>query len=151
MTRGFRSIGLAVAALVAAAALAACSGRPAAPTAAAAGGARTLVVDGGQVTVRATWLGPQAGPVFEVVLDTHAVDLDGIDLVALATLRADGASPVAPSSWDAPKGGHHRAGTLVFPATTPDGKPAIAADARSLELTVRDVAGVPERTFRWTP
>jgi hypothetical protein len=111
-------------------------------------GERTRVVDGGQVTVRVTWDGPAAGPVFDVVLDTHAVDLDGYDLTRLATLRTDDGREIAPASWEAPKGGHHRSGRLVFPATSPDGT-ALLSGARGVELLIRDVAGVPERSFRW--
>jgi hypothetical protein len=112
-------------------------------------GDRTRVVDGGQVTVRVSWDGPAAGPVFDVVLDTHAVDLDGYDLTRLATLRTDDGREAAPASWEAPAGGHHRSGKLVFPAATPDGK-ALLTGARGVELLIRDVAGVPERSFRWT-
>jgi hypothetical protein len=106
---------------------------------------------GGQVTVAVTWPGRAAGLVFRVALDTHAVDLDGYDLRQLAVLRTEQGVEVRPSGWDAPPGGHHRAGTLAFPATTPDGQPVLRADTRSLELVIRDVAGVPERTYRWTP
>jgi hypothetical protein len=52
-----------------------------APDPAAPGAAQTS--EGGQVTVKVTWKGTQgadAGPVFAVALDTHSVDLDGIDL-----------------------------------------------------------------------
>ena len=102
--------------------------------------------EGGQVTVAATWNGPNAGPVFTVALDTHSVDLDGIDLSSLAVLRTP-AGDVAATEWAAPKGGHHRSGELRFPATTPDGRPTLGMGP--VELVVRDVAGVPERSFRW--
>jgi hypothetical protein len=82
-------------------------------------------------------------------MDTHAVDLDGYDLKQLAALRIDGGREVEPVGWDAPKGGHHREGTLTFPATA-DGRPLVESDARTIELIIRDVAGVPERSFRWT-
>ena len=64
-------------------------------------------------------------------------------------LRAEGGREVAPSGWDAPKGGHHREGTLTFPAAAADGAPVIGPDTRAVELVVRDVAGVPERRFQW--
>ena len=83
-------------------------------------------------------------------MDTHAVDLDGFDLKQLAVLRVDGRE-IQPAGWDAPKGGHHRSGTLSFPATGSDGRPLITADTRSIELLIRDVAGVPERVFVWRP
>jgi hypothetical protein len=119
--------------------------------AAAVSGALTQTNEGGQVTIKATWQGISTGPVFDVVLDTHAVDLDGYDLTQLAMLRIDGAREIQSTSWDAPKGGHHRAGTLTFPATAADGSALIAPDTRTIELVIRDIAGVPERVFRWTP
>jgi hypothetical protein len=64
--------------------------QPADTAPAAVSGAMTQTNEGGQVTIKATWQGPSAGPIFDVVLDTHAVDLDGYDLTQLATLRIDG-------------------------------------------------------------
>ncbi|MEO7910400.1 MAG: hypothetical protein ABIV47_12195 [Roseiflexaceae bacterium] len=114
-------------------------------------GAMTQTNEGGQVTIKATWQGRSAGPIFDVVLDTHAVDLDGYDLQQLAILRIDGAREIQPTGWDAPKGGHHRAGTLTFPATAADGSALIVPDTRTIELVIHDIAGVTERVFRWTP
>jgi hypothetical protein len=129
--------------------LAACgTARQAATT---TGTAATQRSEGGQVTVAVTWGGKQAGPVFRVVMDTHAVDLDGYDLRQLAALRVAGGREVRPSGWDAPEGGHHREGTLTFPSRLPDGSPTIGPAAGTVELIVRDVAGLPERTFRWIP
>lgn len=114
-------------------------------------GAATQKSEGGQVTVAVTWPGLGAGSTLRVTLDTHAVDLDGYDLRQLAVLRIDGARELQPTGWDAPAGGHHREGSLTFPATFPDGGATIGPSTRSVELIIRDVAGVPERTFRWTP
>lgn len=113
-------------------------------------GGVTQTSEGGQVTVAATWQGPRAGPVFRVALDTHSVDLGGYDLRQLAVLRTDQGREVRPSGWDAPISSHHREGTLTFPATGSDGQPLIRPSTRTIELISRDVAGVPERTFRWT-
>jgi hypothetical protein len=136
--------GLLVVALV----LAACgTARQAATT---AGTEATQRSEGGQVTVAVTWGGKETGPVFRVVMDTHAVDLDGYDLRQLAVLRAGGRE-VRPSGWDAPKGGHHREGTLTFPSASADGSPTMGPAAGTVELVIRDIAGVPERIFRWTP
>lgn len=137
--------GLLVVALV----LAACgTARQAATT---TGTGATQRSEGGQVTVAVTWGGNEAGPVFRVVMDTHAVDLDGYDLRQLAALRAADGREIRPSGWDAPAGGHHREGTLTFPATAADGSPAIGPSTGTVELVIRDVAGVPERVFRWVP
>lgn len=126
------------------------TGGPAA--AAPAGPAGTAQVsEGGQVTVAVTWQGRSAGLSFAVMLDTHSVELDGYDLRELAVLRTDQGVEVAPSGWDAPPGGHHRKGTLTFPTTTAAGQPVFTATTRELVLVIRDVAGVPERSFRWQP
>ena len=109
---------------------------------------RTRVSEGGQVTITATWQDPAPGPAFTIVMDTHAVDLDGYDLTQLAVLRVDNGPELTPVSWDAPAGGHHREGTLTFPAEQ-GGKPIIDVTTRAVELVVRDVAGVPVRVLTW--
>lgn len=105
--------------------------------------------EAGSVTMVIVLKGVAAGPTFSVTMDTHSVDLDSYDLSALAALRTDNGREVRPIAWNAPNGGHHRSGELVFPATAPDGLPVIQADTRMIELLVRDVAGVPERSFQW--
>ena len=123
-----------------------------APGPTAPGAAQTS--EGGQVTVKVTWKGAQgadAGPVFAVALDTHSVDLDGIDLRTLAVLRTSDGREAQPTSWNAPKGGHHREGELTFPATATDGSPLNGATTETITLTIRDIAGVAERSFQWSP
>ena len=97
----------------------------------------------GPVTVIATLL-PVAGDRvrFEDKLDTHSVELDGYQLEAGVSLRNDrGAS--APAAVESPSGsGHHRAVTVAFPAS-------VALGAKYVELVVRDLGGVQERTLRW--
>lgn len=120
----------------------------AAPSAAATN-TTTKTNEAGSVTLKATWPGPGAGLAFTVVMDTHSVDLDAVDLGRSAMLRLDQGREVAPTGWDAPKGGHHREGKLIFPDKGADGAPVIGPDTRVVELVIRDVAGVPERTLRW--
>jgi hypothetical protein len=48
--------------------------------------------------------------------------------------------------WDAPRGGHHVEGKLIFPATK-DGKP-ILEGATKLTLTIINV-DAPTRIFEW--
>ena len=116
----------------------------------AAGGSQaTQSNEGGQVTIDVTWSGVGAGPVFQVVMNTHSVDLDAVDLRQLVTLRVDGGAALQPAGWDAPKGGHHRSGTLTFPASTADGSPTIGPGSHTIDLVIRDVAGVAERAFQW--
>jgi hypothetical protein len=102
----------------------------------------TQISEGGQVTIKATLQDASTAPSFTIVRDTHAVDLDGYDLTQLATLRTDQGQTVQPTRWNAPKGGHHREGTLTFPALAPG--------TRTVDLIIRNIAGVPERTLTWT-
>lgn len=98
---------------------------------------------GGGVTVKVTYLNPEApeGASFQVVLDTHSVDLDAFDLKNLSLLRDEAGKTYQPRQVENKGGGHHREATLVFP------KPATAA--KRLELVIKDIAGVKERSFRW--
>lgn len=76
---------------------------------------------------------------FELVLDTHTVDLSQ-DLGKSAALIDAAGRAHAPLAWSGdPPGGHHRKGVLSF-------KPLGAVDAVTLQI--RDV-GLSERTFRW--
>lgn len=82
---------------------------------------------------------------FDVTLNTHSIDLS-MDLATLAALSTDTGITVPATAWDAPRGGHHVEGRLVFPATS-EGKP-IFEGARKLTLTVINV-DVPTRVFEW--
>jgi hypothetical protein len=104
---------------------------------------------GGEVTVRVTWQGPEAGLVFSVAMDTHSVDLDPYDLGTMATLHTNDGREAPAVRWDAPAGGHHRKGTLAFSETALDGKPLVAGDTQSIELVIYDLSGVPARSFTW--
>jgi len=144
-------IRLAACSLVLAVLTAACgstSGAPAAtdlatPAAGTSTGLGEQRSEAAAVTVVASWLASGA-PAVRVAMDTHSVDLDGFDLKTLARMRLDGGPWVAPSAWDAPKGGHHREGTLAFGALDRASFDA----AKLIELEVRDVA-MPSRILRW--
>ena len=82
---------------------------------------------------------------FDIVLTTHSIDL-GMDLATLATLTADTGVVVQATLWDAPRGGHHVAGKLIFPSTV-DGKPFLDG-ATKLTLTIVNV-DAPSRVFEW--
>lgn len=107
--------------------------------------------EGGNVTVKVTWANPGAtgeGPRFEVELDTHSVNLDEYRLEDLAVLRAGGRE-VKPESWsESGGGGHHQGGILRFPARV-DGAPVLRPGIGTVELVIRDIAGVPARVFKW--
>lgn len=111
----------------------------------------TQNAEAGAVAVEITPLNlsdPKANTLdFKVAMNTHSVDLSA-DLAKLATLKV-GDVVVAAQAWETPaSGGHHVQGTLRFPATAADGKPLLAG-ATSFSLTIRNLAGVPERTFTW--
>lgn len=102
----------------------------------------------GSVTVEVTPLNlnnPSDKLEFDVALNTHAVDLS-MDLATLATLTTDTGVTVQATLWDAPRGGHHVAGKLVFPATK-DGQ-SILEGASKLTLTIINV-DAPSRVFEW--
>ena len=128
-------------------ALAACSTAtsPASSASAVPIGGTTVTSADGPVTVSATWAGGSKPLVFDVKLDTHSVDLDAVDLSS-AVLRNDRGQALDATSWQAASGGHHRQGSLGFGA---DGA-AFIAGSKWIELVIRDVGGVPERTLRWT-
>ena len=103
----------------------------------------------GAVTVNVTPLNldnPSDELEFDIALETHSVDLS-MDLATLATLTTDTGITVQATKWDAPRGGHHVEGTLIFPATK-DGK-AILDNASELTLMITDVDAL-SRVFQWT-
>lgn len=110
---------------------------------AAAVAGMTQTVAGGGVTVKVTYLNPQSTDAarFEVVLDTHSVNLDGYDLENLSLLRDEAGRSYPPTGVKNKGSGHHREITLVFP------KPS--SEAKRLELVIKDIAGIKERSFRW--
>ena len=82
---------------------------------------------------------------FDIVLTTHSIDLS-MDLATQATLTTDTGVTVQATLWDAPRGGHHVEGKLIFPASV-DGK-SILDGATKLTLTIVNV-DAPSRVFGW--
>ncbi|MBW2149138.1 MAG: hypothetical protein JRG73_11815 [Deltaproteobacteria bacterium] len=113
--------------------------------------------NGGMVDMDVVFMNPlQQNPgtssdlIFEIRMNTHSVNLDSFKLEELALLSNDVGDQARPVKLDNPAGGgHHRSGILRFPAQTLDGKNLIRGGVNSIELVIRDVAGVPERIFRW--
>jgi hypothetical protein len=103
----------------------------------------TQTVSGGGVTAKITYLNPKSSdePRFQVVLDTHSVALDSYDLKAISLLRDDTGKTYLPNAVENKGSGHHREVILTFPKVSPE--------AKRLEIVIKDVAGVKERTFRW--
>lgn len=85
---------------------------------------------------------PEKFTVFLVAMNTHSVDLSGYDLVKASELRVGGKIYQALRWVSTSASSHHRSGALIFPTV----------DRRqSLELTIKTIAGIPVRTFRWVP
>lgn len=83
--------------------------------------------------------------VFLVTMNTHSVDLSGYDLVKVSELVAIGKT-FQPTRWvGTSDGSHHRSGALIF------AQPKKVDRNAGLELRIKTIAGVPVRTFRWTP
>lgn len=95
----------------------------------------------GQVTVKVTPLALTGSQwKFNIVMDTHSVELDQ-DMTRSVVLYDDQGREYKPTRWDGPSGGHHREGVLIFQPLNP--APAV------IELKMRDIGGVPERSFQW--
>lgn len=122
MKRGV--LALVAAALVGAALLGGCSrARKAPSTPGRTGGTtsrlatRTVTAGAVDVKVRPVRL-DASGAAFEVILDTHSVEL-GMDMAKVAGLEVGG-TPWTGASWKgAGPGGHHREGTLSFSPAGP--------------------------------
>jgi hypothetical protein len=102
----------------------------------------------GAVTVSVTPLNlnnPSEQLEFDISLETHSVDLS-MDLATLSTLTTDTGLTVQATTWDAPRGGHHVQGKLIFPAIQ-DGK-SILEGTSKLTLTITNV-DAPTRVFEW--
>ena len=78
---------------------------------------------------------------FEVRLTTHSVELDQ-DLAAISSLSDNKGNTFRATGWDgSPPGGHHRSGTLSFPALTPG--------TENVTLIIKGVGKDSERIFSW--
>lgn len=100
-------------------------------------------VEGGSVTVKVTPLKMKinAPLEFDIVMDTHSVDLAG-DMLKAVILRDDSGMEFTPTAWNGPGGGgHHREGKIKFAPLT--------MSTKSLTLVVKNIAGVPERVYKW--
>jgi len=78
---------------------------------------------------------------FEVRMNTHSVELDQ-DLAAISSLKDNKGNTFPPTGWDgSPPGGHHRSGTLSFPALAPG--------TETVTLIIKGVGKDSERIFSW--
>jgi len=78
---------------------------------------------------------------FEIRMNTHSVPLE-YDLVAASLLKDGQGREYKPLDWNgSPPGGHHRSGILEFPA--------VAQGTQTVTLYIKNIAGIPERSFQW--
>jgi hypothetical protein len=92
------------------------------------------------VTVTPTLISEESGEwKFDVVMDTHSVELDQ-DMTKVAILIDEQGKEYRALSWEGSAGGHHREGILTFTKITPSPK--------SVELKISDIGGVV-RIFNW--
>lgn len=78
---------------------------------------------------------------FQIVMNTHSVDL-GDDMTQITILRDETGKEYRPTTWEgqAP-GGHHRSGLVKFDSLT--------VKPKFVELVIKGLAKIPERIFRW--
>ena len=76
---------------------------------------------------------------FDIVLDTHSIDLDK-SLKDIAELEDDKGNIYNPISWSGETGGHHIEGNLVFPP--------FSKNAKVVKLTIKQMGGI-DRIFKW--
>ena len=78
---------------------------------------------------------------FEVRMNTHSVALDQ-DLTAISLLKDNKGNIFQATGWEgSPPGGHHRSGTLSFPA--------LAQGTETVTLIIKGVGKDSERIFSW--
>jgi hypothetical protein len=82
---------------------------------------------------------------FDVIMNTHSIDLN-MDLATLSILTTDTGIALPATTWDAPRGGHHVEGKLIFPSMK-DGN-SILAGVRRLTLTIINL-DASSRVFEW--
>jgi hypothetical protein len=114
----------------------------------ASGNGLTRIDDQGAIVVEVTSVNPDAAATqleFTVVLNTHSIDLS-MDLAPLATITTDTGLSLDAQLWDAPLGGHHTSGRLVFPL----GQEALPLlnEASRLTLTIINL-DARSRVFEW--
>lgn len=103
----------------------------------------TIEAQAAGVTARVTYSNPgTAVPFFNVVLDTHEVELDQYRFEDITVLRDQAGKEHKPQLASSKGSGHHREATVEFKDVQLEG-------ADYVELVIKDVAGVPERVFKF--
>ncbi len=79
---------------------------------------------------------------FDVTITTHEGALD-FDMKEISSLEDGEGNEYLPLSWEgSPPGGHHRSGTLTFPA--------LEGETKQIKLTIENVYDVQKRVFIWS-
>ena len=103
----------------------------------------TIEAQAAEVTAKVTYSNPGAViPVFNVVLDTHSVELDQYRFEEIVVLRDPAGKEHKPQLTSSKGSGHHREATIEF-------KDAGLTGADYVELVIKGVAGVSERVFKF--
>lgn len=105
------------------------------------------ILEGGGITVQAA-LRPRSGSAleFEILMDTHSVDLKGYDLAKMSRVVLSADQSLTGGVWTL-KGAadsHHLGGTLSFTDTA-----GIAVGTRTVVLEIEGLPGEPIRRFEW--
>lgn len=104
--------------------------------------------EGGSVSVDVTFENPQTREkdplVFEIAMNTHSVNLDTYDLPKQAILKTSDGRQFKDFTEETKGSGHHRTIYLKI-----KNKGIITSKTKSLELVLKDIAGVPTREFKW--
>lgn len=80
-------------------------------------------------------------PSFNIVFETHSVDL-AFDVAQISSLVDEKGRVFNQSIWEGSgPGGHHREGTLTFNT--------VLSKTKFIELIIKNVAGVSQRKLRW--
>jgi hypothetical protein len=85
---------------------------------------------------------PVGQAAIHLVFTTHAGDLRQYDYLANASLAAGAVRDIPAAQWIVTSDdSHHLQGVLVFET--------LVSETEEVQLTLRNLAGVPERTFLW--
>ena len=78
---------------------------------------------------------------FDITFETHSGSLDQDPMKVISLLDGKG-KIYQPIAWEGSgPGGHHREGVLIFNAINPE--------PPYVELKIKNVGGIPERSFKW--
>ncbi|MGO1712451.1 MAG: hypothetical protein ACTH0B_02940, partial [Senegalia sp. (in: firmicutes)] len=87
--------------------------------------------------------------IFELMLNTHSVDLESVEYENLVNLKTDKINVDEGFSWQLTEGsGHHLSGELKLPKTY-KGQNIIDNDTEFVEIEIKDLGGVESRKFLW--